>query len=256
MDYNHMAMDRLSGQQGLLWVNQSYHAMHHINPNNLLLLVRQCVRSAVRHGDADRRAAVPDHGGGRRLWRGDEGAAEGAGVASSKRPSTASTSRPAITMACGESSSAPTVPTLSHGAKSDGCWDANHRTFVDLIDLFIETGRQRLTPPEVWALGSEAEFHGDMGLPELKDYAGSKRAFAQQALGYYRSADGALSPYRALLFHLGDGAGPDVGGHGGRNRAVFHPARLPLRAGDAHDARLLELLPLRAAETGGQRARS
>ena len=49
--------------------------------------------------------------------------------------------------------------------------------------------RQRLTPPEVWALGSEAEFHGDMGLPELKDYAGSKRAFAQQALGYYRSAD-------------------------------------------------------------------
>ena len=29
MDYNHMTMERLSGQQGLLWVNQSYHAMHH-----------------------------------------------------------------------------------------------------------------------------------------------------------------------------------------------------------------------------------
>jgi hypothetical protein len=78
---------------------------------------------------------------------------------------------------------------LSHGAKSDGCWDANHRTFVDLIDLFIEAGRNRLTPPEVWALGSEAEFHGDMGMAELKDYAGSKRAFAQHALSYYRSGD-------------------------------------------------------------------
>ena len=44
-------------------------------------------------------------------------------------------------------------------------------------------------PPEIWAVGSEAELHGDMGLPELVDYAASKRAFARRALGYYRSPD-------------------------------------------------------------------
>ena len=34
MDFNHMSMDRISGQQGLWWVSQSYHAMHHVHPNN------------------------------------------------------------------------------------------------------------------------------------------------------------------------------------------------------------------------------
>ena len=36
-------------------------------------------------------------------------------------------------------------------------------------------------PPEVWALGSEVELHGDMGMAELKDYSLSKRAFARRA---------------------------------------------------------------------------
>jgi monoglucosyldiacylglycerol epimerase len=31
------------------------------------------------------------------------------------------------------------------------------------------------------------EFHGDMGLDELKDYSASKRAFALRARDYYRS---------------------------------------------------------------------
>ena len=76
---------------------------------------------------------------------------------------------------------------LSHGAKSDDCWNANYVTFRDLTELFTEVGKARLAPPEVWAVGSEVEFHGDMGMEELKDYSASKRAFAAQALSYYRS---------------------------------------------------------------------
>ena len=34
LDYNHMSMDRVGGQQGLLWVNNNYHAMHHLYPHN------------------------------------------------------------------------------------------------------------------------------------------------------------------------------------------------------------------------------
>ena len=47
--------------------------------------------------------------------------------------------------------------------------------------------KTRLAPPEVWALGSEVEFHGDMGLDVLKAYSASKRAYAARARDYYRS---------------------------------------------------------------------
>ena len=46
MDFNHMNMDRLSGQQGLLWVNQSYHAMHHIHPNSFFSSFANVLRPA------------------------------------------------------------------------------------------------------------------------------------------------------------------------------------------------------------------
>ena len=78
---------------------------------------------------------------------------------------------------------------LAHGAKGSEAWDANYTTFAELADAFIEIGKDRLVPPEIWAVGSEAEFHGDLGMPELVDYAASKRAFARRALSYYRSPD-------------------------------------------------------------------
>src|SRR5690606_29052848 len=43
-------------------------------------------------------------------------------------------------------------------------------------------------PPEVWALGSEAEIHGTMGDESIRDYVDSKRAFAMHGLGYYQSS--------------------------------------------------------------------
>src|SRR5690606_6195833 len=67
--------------------------------------------------------------------------------------------------------------------------NANYTTFRDLVELFTDVGRSRLTAPEVWAVGSEVEFHGDMGLEELKDYSASKRAYALKAREFYRSND-------------------------------------------------------------------
>jgi hypothetical protein len=188
MDFNHMNMDRVSGQQGLLWVNQSYHAMHHIHPNSFFSSfanVFDLVFGTATHID-----------GRRFLVTGAGGAFGGAIKARIERlDGIVETAKHGVDFSAGdydrmrEKLERADVLILSHGAKAEGAWDANHRTFVDLIDLFIDAGRGRLTPPEVWALGSEAEFHGDMGIAELKDYAGSKRAFAQQALGYYRSGD-------------------------------------------------------------------
>ncbi len=188
MDFNHMSMDRISGQQGLLWVNPSYHAMHHVHPNNFF--------SSFTNGFDLLFGTGTQISGRRFLVTGASGAFGGAMKArlepwagSSRRPSMASTSPPGTMSGCAKSCERADVLVLSHGAKSEGAWDANHRTFVDLIDMFVAMGRSRLTPPEVWALGSEAEFHGDMGMEELRDYAASKRAFAQHALGYYRSGD-------------------------------------------------------------------
>lgn len=188
MDFNHMSMDRLSGQQGLLWVNQSYHAMHHIHPNSFFSSFANVFDLVFGTGT--------QISGRRFLVTGASGAFGGAiKTRIEKLGGIVETAKHGVDFSAGdygpmrEKLARADVLILSHGAKSEGAWDANHRTFVDLIDLFIDSSRARLTPPEVWALGSEAELHGDMGMAELSDYAASKRAFAQRALAYYRSND-------------------------------------------------------------------
>ncbi len=188
MDFNHMSMDRISGQQGLLWVNPSYHAMHHVHPNNFF--------SSFTNGFDLLFGTATQIDGRRFLITGASGAFGSAMKARLEElGGIVETARHGHDFTAGdyggmhEKLQRADVLILAHGAKSEGCWDANYRTFVDLIELYIETGRSRLTPPEVWALGSEAEFHGDLGLEELRDYAASKRAFAQRALAYYRSGD-------------------------------------------------------------------
>jgi hypothetical protein len=188
MDGNHMAMDRVSARQNLFKVNAAYHAMHHITPENYfssylnlfdLLFGRSCT---IRH----RKFLIT-------------GASGAFGSALKRRieafGGTVETARHGVDFGPGdvermrEKLARADVLVLAHGAKGAEAWDANYTTFTDLADLFIGIGKGRLVPPEIWAVGSEAELHGDMGQPELVDYAASKRAFAQRALGYYRSED-------------------------------------------------------------------
>jgi hypothetical protein len=188
MDFNHMSMDRVSGKQGLLWVGPDYHAMHHVYPNNFyssfanvfdLLFGTTCQIEGRRF-----------------LVTGASGAYGSAmkqrlerlgGIVETAKSGTDFLPNDYERM--DEKLARAEVLVLAHGAKTDDCWNANYTTFVDLIDRFVAAGKGRLVPPEVWALGSEAEFHGDMGLPEMRDYAASKRAFAKRALVYYQSGD-------------------------------------------------------------------
>lgn len=188
MDDNHMAMDRLSGRQGLWWVNQSYHAMHHVHPSSFF--------SSFTNGFDLVFGTGTQISGRRFLITGASGAFGGAIKARiEKLGGIVATARHGVDFAAGDYErmrdrlADTDVLILSHGAKGEAAWNANYTTFVGLADLFIDIGKGRLTPPEIWGLGSEAEFHGDMGLDELKEYAASKRAFAQRALGYYRSPD-------------------------------------------------------------------
>lgn len=188
MDANHMSMERIGGRQGAWWVNQNYHAMHHVHPNSFFSSFTNVFDMIFGTGT--------QISGRRFLITGASGAFGGAMKARIENlGGIVETAKHGVDFAVGdyermrEKLQRADVLILSHGAKSDGCHDANCTTFVGLIDLFVETGKGRLTPPEVWALGSEAELHGDLGMKELVDYAASKRAFASRAIGYYRSGD-------------------------------------------------------------------
>lgn len=188
MDGNHMSMDRVSARQSLVKVNAAYHAMHHITPDNYyssylnlfdLLFGRSCT---IRH----RKFLITGASGafGSAMKRRLE--ALGGAVDVAKHGTDFG---PGDTERMRERLAKADVLILAHGAKGPAAWDANYTTCAELADLFIAIGKDRLVPPEIWAVGSEAEFHGDMGQPELADYAASKRAFARRALGYYRSED-------------------------------------------------------------------
>ena len=188
IDYNHMSMDRVGGQRGFFSVDPNYHAQHHIYPDNFyssyvnvfdLLFGTTCKIRKRRF-----------------LVTGSNGAFGSALVKRLKAMGAiVDTAKFGVDYAAGDYErmrpklERTDVLVLAHGAKSGDCWNANFHTFVDLIDMFEAIGRPRLNVPEIWALGSEVELHGDFGMDELKDYAASKRAFAARALRYFKSED-------------------------------------------------------------------
>lgn len=186
LDYNHMSMDHVGGQQGLLWVNQHYHAMHHLYPHNFFSSFANLFDLIF--------GTTCQIKGRRFLVTGASGAFGAAMVAKLERlGGVVETAKSGHDYSAGnytglaEKLARADVLVLAHGAKSDDCWDANYTTFVDLIDRFVAQGSNRVAPPEVWAVGSEIELHGDLGMDEVRAYSASKRAFAAKALDYYRS---------------------------------------------------------------------
>ncbi|MHA6692350.1 hypothetical protein [Devosia sp. A449] len=186
LDYNHMSMDRVGGQQGLLWVDNNYHAMHHVYPHNFFSSFSNVFDLVVGTSCQIK--------GRRFLVTGASGAFGSAMVDKlTQLGGIVETAKFGVDFSAGNYAAMrgkleqAEVLVLAHGAKTDDCWNANNVTFCELTELFTEIGKTRLAPPEVWALGSEVEFHGDMGMEELKAYSASKRAFALQAREYYRS---------------------------------------------------------------------
>lgn len=186
MDRHHRPMRRIRARQRLWWVGPNYHAMHHVYPEMFF-------SSFVKIFDLVFGTACQIEGR-RFVVTGASGAFGGAMVKKLRRHGAlVDVAKSGVDYRAGDVEpmraklARADVLVLAHGAKRDDCWNANHATFVQLIDLFVEIGRARLVPPEVWAVGSEAELHGDFGLDAMRDYAASKRAFAARAVDYYRS---------------------------------------------------------------------
>jgi hypothetical protein len=81
------------------------------------------------------------------------------------------------------------VLVLAHGARSADAMRANCESSLALIARFKDRTRDRLVPPEVWALGSEIELHPAIGGVGLRAYARSKRAFARAAARLFFDPD-------------------------------------------------------------------
>ncbi|MGK2228700.1 hypothetical protein, partial [Devosia sp.] len=153
LDYNHMSMDRVGGQQGLLWVDNNYHAMHHVYPHNFFSSFANVF---------DLIAGTTCQIRGRKfLVTGASGAFGSAMIEKLTRAGgIVETAKSGVDFTAGEYTAmrakleAADVLVLAHGAKTDDCWNANFVTFRDLTSLFTEIGKTRLAPPEVWAVGS------------------------------------------------------------------------------------------------------
>lgn len=74
---------------------------------------------------------------------------------------------------------------LCHGTKYQDTEDANCCSFVNMIELYKTVRKEKITPPEIWAVGSEIEFHPCFGIKKLYPYANSKRRYARYARRYF-----------------------------------------------------------------------
>lgn len=176
VDAYHMSMERLRGARGALVVTPAYHAMHHINPmafySSFLNIFDMIFGTALN---------VRGH---RVLITGASGA-----FGSRMREALMSMGAKAVDtvslahMTDEEIDALPVdgydLLVMAHGLKDDdspdSVWRANYAVPIRLGERLIAAGRERLVPPEIWAVGSEAEVFGD------SDYAASKREFADYA---------------------------------------------------------------------------
>lgn len=170
VDVNHMAMDRVPGNRGVIRVDPAYHAMHHIQPSafyssyinifdlifgTALKLDRQRV-TILGTGSLARAMAVQlsKEGATVRLI-GREGISDYSWMESTD------------------------ILVLAVGSRKMDGMLANFSLPVTIAEAFIEQAKDRLVPPEVWGIGSETEMFGG-GL-----YAETKQEFAKYAARYW-----------------------------------------------------------------------
>jgi hypothetical protein len=184
-DANHVAFDTLPAPGSFLMVGPRYHALHHVHPEayygSVVPLFDQVFGTALPL--RDRRVAMT----------GSSGA-----FGSALRPLLERAGARVRGLRFGVDYSYEDYSTLdgplaeaellilAHGSKRDAAMQANCDSFVAIIERFLSLHRNDRFPVEVWALGSEIEFHPAWGDADLQVYLESKRAFAKHAHAYYR----------------------------------------------------------------------
>jgi len=161
---NHMAMDRVPGRRGVFKVNAAYHAMHHIQPTAFFSSYANVFDMIFGTALKLRGQRVTILGGTGALGRalGMKLMRQGAAVQFLDRESSTSWVNEAD------------ILILATGSrKFDDAFEANYKVPIEAGELFIAACKDRLVPPEIWGIGSEAELHGG------DYYAHTKTEFAK-----------------------------------------------------------------------------
>lgn len=185
-DSNHVAVDTLLAPASGVFVGSRYHSLHHVYPDShyssLVTLFDRVFGTALSL--KGRRVALTGASGafGSSLKLALE--KSGAMVRALKFGvdySYGDYER------LGEALSEADILVLAHGSKKDFALQANCDSFVAIIERFLALTGSRRFPVEIWAVGSEIEFHPAWGNADLQIYLQSKRAFARHAYSYYRN---------------------------------------------------------------------
>jgi monoglucosyldiacylglycerol epimerase len=198
-DWNHIPKPRHASQRDLLYISAHYHLMHHQHPDWYFSSVVSAFDRVAGTGShiKGRRYVVTGAGGefGRALcdWLEAHGAAHvtrlrfGGAHRDANTPPDAWTYDDISTTT--SQLAAADVLVLAHGSKRDQAMEANCDSFVTFIETYKKLTLARQMPGEVWAVGSEIEFHPHFGNETLQIYSASKRAFAAHARRYYRDPE-------------------------------------------------------------------
>jgi len=206
-DSNHVELERVEVCKNWLFVGTHYHALHHVFPG-------QYMSSVVKLLDYIMGTAAPLHAGRRFIVTGAGGALGSAFVKKlTEEGATVDTLKygrdyardgedlerfafhdkyPKLDMLLGDCD----VLVLCHGVKSDNmeeCVRGNCTSQLALIERYLRCHEAARKPnnvmyPEVWCVGSEAEFH-PLIPSEIVCYGKSKRQMMRHAAAYMQRRD-------------------------------------------------------------------
>lgn len=178
VDMNHMASSRIDGRRGVVSVNAPYHAMHHINPlafySSFINVFDMVFGTALAM--RGKRVLITGASGAFGGWMYQTLEAMGAIVDTQSVTDITANGIDALDL------SQYDFLVMCHGMKSgepSDVWRANSAVTSYLGDAFIASNRNKLVPPEIWNVGSEAEVLG------FGDYAMSKRYMADYAAQHW-----------------------------------------------------------------------
>jgi hypothetical protein len=183
-DTHHRPLAVIPGRHGRLFVEATYHALHHIHPDNYISSYTTLF---------DRIMGTCCQLKGRRVTMTGATGALGAPLKELLEKEGAIIK----TLSFGKDYhyddytrldgrlAETDILVLCHGAKDEQAMDANCNSFVAIIERFKDLAAGRRLPAEIWAVGSESEIHPAFGNPERLVYQQSKRAFARHARRYY-----------------------------------------------------------------------
>jgi hypothetical protein len=181
-DYNHVSYSTVPVPRGVVLVRAPYHALHHAFPDNYLSSYTTLFDRVVGTACQIRGRRVAITGASGSFGSAMKSLLERAGALVVALKYGVDYTYEDYSGADPVLASAD-ILILAHGAKGEQAMAANCDSFLALIARFKVLTRERQLPAEVWAVGSEIEFHPAFGDRDLETYARAKRSYARAAAG-------------------------------------------------------------------------